>query len=239
MNLLLCSKLLSDFFMSAADVLSLGGEVHVALCEGQGGVAASNAEEFRQSWKAAQFAAEHGLLLKNVLPYEVKYNLSSHRGVDRPFRVGQHPELYIFGFPDGTVVEERCQLCCRHELHVLLPGADNPSKFSDEDLIHGNAIQNIIKTVIPDGIHFHIPIRRVLSSEESGCDETTVVYLVVYCGETIPLTRAFADKYRSDVEDEVGRKLQLRANRMGRLVSRPFHFPVLKPDTLLWFSSHQ
>lgn len=231
-------ELLSDFLMSATDVLSPKGEVHIALCEGQGGVSATTSEEFRQSWKAAQFAADHGLLLKSVLPYEVRYNLSSHRGVDRGFRVGEYPELYIFGFPNGTGVEERYQLCCRHELHVSLPDTDDNCKFSKDDIIHGNVIQNIIRSVVPDGINVEVPIRRVLSAEESGCDTDTVVFLVVYCGEKIPLTRASADKYRSNVEYEVGKQLRLRANRMGRLVSRPFHFPVLQPGLLLWFSSH-
>ena len=42
------------------------------------------------------YAAEHGLLLKKVIPFEAKYNLSSHRGVDRGFKIGESPKLYIF-----------------------------------------------------------------------------------------------------------------------------------------------
>ena len=32
-----CSQLLNDFFKSAATALSARGEIHVALCDGQGG----------------------------------------------------------------------------------------------------------------------------------------------------------------------------------------------------------
>jgi len=63
--------LLHDFFCSARQVLSPDGEIHVSLCEGQGGSPAKTMDEWRDSWNAALYAAECGLLLKNVLPYEV------------------------------------------------------------------------------------------------------------------------------------------------------------------------
>lgn len=66
------SELLSAFLKSASQVLSpQNGEIHVALCQGQGGGTASTLKEWRQSWTASQFAAEHGLLLRSVVPCKV------------------------------------------------------------------------------------------------------------------------------------------------------------------------
>lgn len=62
---------------SASQVLEpKGGLIQVALCEGQGGATASCEREWKQSWMAALYAAEHGLLLRRVEPFEVNYNKS-------------------------------------------------------------------------------------------------------------------------------------------------------------------
>lgn len=50
----------------------------MALCQGQGGATASTAEEWKQSWTAALYAAEHGLLLLDVEPYEVSARYYIH-----------------------------------------------------------------------------------------------------------------------------------------------------------------
>jgi len=65
-------ELLNAFLGSASEVLNPdGGKIQVALCEGQGGATVATNEEWRQSWTAALFAAENGLLLVDVKPYEV------------------------------------------------------------------------------------------------------------------------------------------------------------------------
>lgn len=72
--------------------------------------------EWRGSWTASLFAGEHGLLLARVSPYEAQYRLSSHRGVDRPFNLGNNPQMHVFVKPDGIISAPRdIQLCCRHE----------------------------------------------------------------------------------------------------------------------------
>ena len=47
----------------------------MALCDGQGGAGAKSLEQWRRSWTAAAYAAEHGLLLVDVFPYEVRQKL--------------------------------------------------------------------------------------------------------------------------------------------------------------------
>lgn len=209
----------------------------MALCQGQGGSPSRTTEEFRQSWKAAQYAAEHGLMLRNVVtPYVIQYDLSSHRGVDRTFPVGEKPELYIFDFPNGDLVHTKYQMCCRHELHILL---DDKFFKKEQDIVCGDAIPRIIQGVVPEGIRVEVPLRRVLSPSESDEENTVVVFLVVYCGERIPLCRGFADECRAKVEQAVDNHMKLRENRAGRIVSRLFPYPTWQPEELLWFSKHQ
>jgi tRNA G46 methylase TrmB len=86
-------QLIDSFLKSASLVLAKNGEIHIALCEGQGGSNANNLQEYRDTWTPAFFASSHGLLLFDVLPFAVSYNLSSHRGVDRGFKIGKAPEM--------------------------------------------------------------------------------------------------------------------------------------------------
>jgi hypothetical protein len=71
-------ELLSAFLESASEMLSPRGEIHIALCDGQGGAGSKTIIDWRQSWMAAVFAAEHGLVLVNVFPYEVRYSRLGH-----------------------------------------------------------------------------------------------------------------------------------------------------------------
>jgi len=129
-------ELLNDFLKSASQFLSPSGEIHVALCEGQGGSTAKTLQDWRGSWTPSLFAAEQGLLLLRTTPFEPVYNLSSHRGKDRGFKIGK-PKMYIFGKSNGpsTKIDIAHQLCSRHELHIVLP-SESPTtvvKMDEED----------------------------------------------------------------------------------------------------------
>ena len=231
-------RLIDDFLRSASDYLSERGEIHIALCEGQGGGTATTNQEWRESWKAAEYAATHGLLLRSVTPYQPIYDLSSHRGMDRAFRIGKVPKLYVFNKPDSeaSVKTDRVfQMCCRHELHVNLPeeGPRPGSPFTIDDIVEGSAIQTIAEGVVDRGICVDVPMRRILKPEEANSDFPVAVFLMSYCGEGTTLTRDQADGYRAALEAEIQEKhLPLRTNRAGRLVSRPFPHPLL--DNLIY-----
>ena len=187
------------------------------------------------------------MLLRQVVPYKVRvqfslilhvyccslltllnqpdYDLSSHRGVDRPFRVGSLPKLYKFAFPNEYKVDKSLQLCCRHELHLLLPEDDRA--FSRAGLVHGDQVREFIEEVVPSSIRVEVPMRDVLSTPEGDM----IVFLIVYCGERVQLTRVQADSYRDMLETEISKHLRLRENRKGRLVSRPFPYPLLRALT--------
>jgi hypothetical protein len=164
-----------------------------------------------------------------------QYNLSSHRGVDRPFRIGGAPELYQFGFSNGETVPRELQICCRHELHLVLrDNAPLGGKFTRDGLMEGDDILEIARRIVPEGVRVDVPIRRLLSPGELGHDtestkeDVVLVFLIVYCGESVPLTRSSADSFRASLESEIEQFVPLRANRAGRLVSRPFPYSLLQ-----------
>jgi len=228
-------QLINEFFKSAATMLSTKGEVHVALCDGQGGCSATSLQEWKGSWQSSLFAAEHGLLLASVTEYDATYNLSSHRGVDRPFKLGAKPEMHVFVKPDGMVeVPKDIQLCCRHELHIVIPEDHDGSSSticSLDQIVGGDAIQRIIQDkCVPDGVRVEVPARQLLDIHETHGDERIVVFLIVYCSEQHHVTRQMADEWREKAEIEVSKIIPLRENRRGRTVSHAFPYPSLHPE---------
>jgi hypothetical protein len=191
-------------------------------------------------------AADRGLLLARVLPYEVGYRLSSYREADRPFKLGVDPTMHVFVRPNGIASAPRdIQLCCRHELHVVVPeesdddddaagAAEVGVEYSLERILEGDAVRSIIQDLcVPDGVRVEVPARQIVEvrgdSPEGGFYRVAV-FLVAYCGERHPVTRESADRWREKAEEEVSRHVPLRENRRGRTVSRPFPYPALYPE---------
>ena len=253
-------ELLNKFLQSACQVLKKpnptattakeqkrSGEIHVTLCHGQGGTEASSVREWRQSWMASMFAAEHGLLLKQLQTFTVEYDLSSHRGADRAFSVGTNePLTYVFGFPcDSGAIDRHLQVACRHELRLELPldlskDHDNNNKddekesacnnhypYSTEELINGNLIPEMVQQVVAQfpGIRAETPLRDLITTARSG--RPLLVFLIVYAGEAKPLTRSEADRIRETLEQTAMDALGLNIAKKDRMVSKPFPYPLL------------
>jgi hypothetical protein len=218
--------LINSFLESARMVLKPDGEIRVALCHGQGGMPADSLEEWRQSWLPTMYAADHGLLLRRLEPYKPQYDLSSHRGVDRPFFIGDSPQRYIFTFPDENPIEEDNQISCRHELRVMLhPDLLEECPVSRDDIVHGNAVFEIARNKIPEGIRFEIPSRDLLIPKDENIKLGHVplaVFLLNYSGERAPLTRDLADEIRATIEATIKEELKLEIAKDGRLVSKPY-----------------
>lgn len=180
------------------------------------------------------YGGEHGLLLSRVVPYEAEYRLSSFRGKDRPFALGKNPKMHVFVKPNGRVAAPRnIQLCCRHELHIVIPDDDGASAVCSLDqILEGDAIETIIQgSCVPDGIRVEVPARQMLEIHESdGTSSRIAIFLVVYCSERHQVTREMADQWRERAEAEVSKYVPLRENRRGRLVSHPFPYPALHPE---------
>lgn len=188
--------------------------------------------EWKGSWTASLFGGEHGLLLANTFPFEAQYRLSSHRGVDRPFKLGKDPMMHVFVKPDGLIAAPRnIQLCCRHELHVIVPDDNGVSDicFLDQ-ILTGDGIENIIQNIVPEGVRVEVPARIILDYHETHEGNRIAVFLVVYCSERHPVTRSLADEWRAKAESEVDKIIPLRQNRAGRTVSHPFPYNALHPE---------
>nr|XP_056716826.1 ferredoxin-fold anticodon-binding domain-containing protein 1 [Euleptes europaea] len=85
-------ELLARFFCSCAEVLAAKGEVHVALCRGQGGTPADQPRrEWHNSWQVVAMAAEAGFILNDVHPFNSRdvrgYKCTGYRSQDKSFCV--------------------------------------------------------------------------------------------------------------------------------------------------------
>ncbi|NIG61098.1 ferredoxin-fold anticodon-binding domain-containing protein 1 [Pontoporia blainvillei] len=85
-------ELLAKFFQSCADVLAEEGEVHVALCRGQGGTPADKPmREWHNSWQVVAMAALGGFILSDVHPFSCEavpgYKCTGYRSQDKSFHV--------------------------------------------------------------------------------------------------------------------------------------------------------
>ncbi|XP_024426672.2 ferredoxin-fold anticodon-binding domain-containing protein 1 isoform X2 [Desmodus rotundus] len=85
-------ELLAKFFQSCADVLAEEGEVHVALCRGQGGTPADNpTREWHNSWQVVAMAALGGFILSDVRSFSCEavpeYKCTGYRSQNKPFHV--------------------------------------------------------------------------------------------------------------------------------------------------------
>jgi Domain of unknown function (DUF2431) len=70
--------LLGGFLASAGQVLKKNGEIQVALRTEQGGSRAQDVVAWRGSWKAAELAADAGLLLIRIDPFQVRPGFVKH-----------------------------------------------------------------------------------------------------------------------------------------------------------------
>ncbi|XP_059123825.1 alpha-1,2-mannosyltransferase ALG9 isoform X1 [Peromyscus eremicus] len=85
-------ELLARFFQSCADVLAKEGEVHVALCRGQGGTPADKPQrEWHNSWQVVAMAALGGFILSDVYPFSCEavpgYKCTGYRSQAKSFHV--------------------------------------------------------------------------------------------------------------------------------------------------------
>ncbi|XP_006890833.1 PREDICTED: ferredoxin-fold anticodon-binding domain-containing protein 1 [Elephantulus edwardii] len=100
-------ELLAKFFQSCADVLAEAGEVHVALCRGQGGTPADKPQrEWHNSWQVVAMAALGGLILSDVHPFNCEampgYKCTGYRSQDKTFHTnGSLNHIFTRSLPFG------------------------------------------------------------------------------------------------------------------------------------------
>ncbi|XP_052372070.1 ferredoxin-fold anticodon-binding domain-containing protein 1 [Oncorhynchus keta] len=86
--------LLKHFFLSCVGLLKEEGEVLVSLCNGQGGTPADRPmREWHNSWQVVAMAAEAGLILNEVRPFDGEkpdsYQSTGYRSQDKCFHAEQ------------------------------------------------------------------------------------------------------------------------------------------------------
>ncbi|NXB74336.1 FDXA1 protein, partial [Donacobius atricapilla] len=85
-------QLLARFFHSCSEVLAQEGEIHVALCNGQGGTPADRPRrDWHNSWQIVALAAGAGFVLSDVHPFKAEtidgYKCTGYRSQDKSFCV--------------------------------------------------------------------------------------------------------------------------------------------------------
>ncbi|KAM6984112.1 ferredoxin-fold anticodon-binding domain-containing protein 1 [Tautogolabrus adspersus] len=85
-------ELIKNFFLSCVQVLAEDGEIHVSLCNGQGGTPVDHPKrEWHNSWQVTAMAAEAHLILNDVHPFESgkyqSYKCTGYRSQDKGFHV--------------------------------------------------------------------------------------------------------------------------------------------------------
>ena len=113
-------QLLRDFFESTSSILSPHGEVHVTLCRGQGGTPVDSTHRgYHNSWKVVEMAAEAGLILSHVQPFNASaypgYVPTGYRGENKGFTVDGALE-HVFTLPQEApqLWDDREFTICRH-----------------------------------------------------------------------------------------------------------------------------
>ncbi|NWV05714.1 FDXA1 protein, partial [Ptilonorhynchus violaceus] len=109
-------ELLAGFFRSCAAVLAEEGEVHVALCNGQGGTPADRPRrEWHNSWQIVALAAAAGFILSSVHPFKAEtipgYKCTGYRSQDKSFRVeGALNHVFTRSTPPLCFTPVSCQM---------------------------------------------------------------------------------------------------------------------------------
>ncbi|KAF0038352.1 hypothetical protein F2P81_008836 [Scophthalmus maximus] len=134
-------ELLKNFFLSCVQVLAEDGEVHVSLCNGQGGTPADQPRrEWHNSWQVAAMAAEAHLILSDIHPFESeKYQSYKCTGYSPPYVSAQTLKV------EEAVEGEKIQYNIPAELSdyifrgFLCSGSVHPVRLAQDFLLKGLA----------------------------------------------------------------------------------------------------
>ena len=235
-------QLMYDFFQSCSRVVSKEkGEVHVTLRRGQSGWEETSLEAWKRTWMVPMLANDAGLLLERVESFQVEYRVSSFRGKDQPFYTEQDPKRFVFRLPGDsnteyqTPIEEHYQMACRHEIRVVW----DTEQFAKHDILEsdfrsGNFLLSLVQDeLLPRGYRAEMPLtdlKEVGPIPGKAIEEKSVtlfIGLLVYRGESSPLTRAKADEIRSRLELIIEERYGLTVRKKNHPCSKPFPYHLL------------
>ncbi|KAM4702980.1 ferredoxin-fold anticodon-binding domain-containing protein 1 [Rhinophrynus dorsalis] len=126
--------LLTKFFQSCVDVLSQKGDIHVALCKGQGGTPADRPmREWHNSWQVVAMAAKAGFILNAIVPFAFDeycgYKSTGYRSQEKSFHVeGSLNHI----FTRGLLQDNMTPLKLISKLTDTLPTIQTPEEHESE-----------------------------------------------------------------------------------------------------------
>ena len=151
-------QLLHNFFKSAVDFLKpVEGEIHVTLCQGQGGTPSDCTKRgYENTWKIVEMAAESGLMLTRLEAFEPlafpSYCPTGYRGQDKGFLL-QGALIHVFTLPQldpspspwRRLSEASCYESCSFCFQIALPPAIQLQLSSTTAFIGLPAIEENLK----------------------------------------------------------------------------------------------
>ncbi|XP_007556648.1 alpha-1,2-mannosyltransferase ALG9 isoform X2 [Poecilia formosa] len=158
-------ELLKNFFLSCVEVLAGDGEVHVSLCNGQGGTPADQPKrEWHNSWQVSAMAAEAHLILSAVRQFESdnlpSYKSTGYRSQDKGFHV-EKALLHVFSrsapFTPVQIVQME-EVVEGEIVHYNIPAelSDYVSRgFLSSDSIHP---VKLVQDFLLEGLGKHWPV---------------------------------------------------------------------------------
>ena len=138
----------------------------------------------------------------------------------------------MFDLPNqGKTISETLQIAYRFELRILLiPETLSRAGHTCDQIRSGDIIPNLARELLPHGITCQFPMRSHIPPTGIAKHQwPLLVFLLVYSGEQIPISRKYANIHRMRLENTVEEglgygKLLRRSNRM---VSNPFPYHIL------------
>jgi len=223
--------LLQNFFASAAQVLSPGGAVVLALAEGQSGFTdLQSNQDWLHSWKLSAAAGEAGLLVTCRRVFDVEglsehgYSPAGHRGSGGSFPT-RRAELFLLERPgaDGDGARAIQAPVFVFEIHLLGAQMQDAQKLeadcrrSVNDLLGAHALPQALWSVNMVDLYIEPKTRQVSHTLQIAIAST--VHAV---------GRTAADDMRALIERELPARLglELRQEKAGGSVSKPHCWPI-------------
>lgn len=201
-------ELIYSYFSSAKLAIRSNGSVILSLCSGQSGTEAVKVDDWNYSWKLIEQAGEAGLLLVDIIPFNIDlfegYKPKGHRGHGGPFHVGNDPKIYIFKLPGFGRVALQAQIFT-HEVHMLSDKIFDFSSFEEH-------VQNITFGVGNDFNFkdFLYAVKLVDIYPSPGGQNVSYAFQVTYCSQTQCLSRMQANTYKEILDIEIPKRMNLK-----------------------------
>uniref|UniRef100_A0A8C5MSE0 phenylalanine--tRNA ligase n=1 Tax=Leptobrachium leishanense TaxID=445787 RepID=A0A8C5MSE0_9ANUR len=241
-------ELLAKFFQSCADVLSQKGDIHVALCQGQGGTPADHpVREWHNSWQVTAMAAKAGFILSAVHPFGASeyngYQCTGYKSQEKSFHVsGSLNHVFTRSLPldnlipldaiarltepsPSTITEGDCDISTERNKNFLKKDPCHPTNLLNEELLAFFERRMIIKRLEDT---FPLVYENGQSQSSPWCSvmEANLYHVPAKTGETASQGSHNLHEMCSHEQDNLGNRYGARDGYQGQNSS----FSYLRPS---------